>query len=63
MNRALLTILSTVVLSAVGIGLTMPIIPQLMRDVGHTSELGWRFGAFTGLYALMQFIFSPSSAC
>ncbi|RFP12798.1 MULTISPECIES: Tet(A)/Tet(B)/Tet(C) family tetracycline efflux MFS transporter [unclassified Duganella] len=59
MNRALLTILSTVVLSAVGIGLTMPIIPQLMRDVGHTSELGWRFGAFTGLYALMQFIFSP----
>ncbi|MYM69436.1 Tet(A)/Tet(B)/Tet(C) family tetracycline efflux MFS transporter [Pseudoduganella sp. FT55W] len=59
MNRALLTILSTVVLSAIGIGLTMPIIPQLMRDVGHTSELGWRFGAFTGLYALMQFIFSP----
>jgi DHA1 family tetracycline resistance protein-like MFS transporter len=59
MNRALLTILSTVVLSAIGIGLTMPIIPQLMRDVGHTTELGWRFGAFTGLYALMQFIFSP----
>ena len=59
MNRALITILSTVVLSAIGIGLTMPIIPQLMRDVGHTAELGWRFGAFTGLYALMQFIFSP----
>jgi DHA1 family tetracycline resistance protein-like MFS transporter len=59
MNRALLTILSTVVLSAIGIGLTMPIIPQLMRDVGHTAELGWRFGAFTGLYALMQFVFSP----
>jgi DHA1 family tetracycline resistance protein-like MFS transporter len=59
MNRALLTILSTVVLSAVGIGLTMPIIPQLMRDVGHTAELGWKFGAFTGLYALMQFVFSP----
>ncbi|MRW84999.1 Tet(A)/Tet(B)/Tet(C) family tetracycline efflux MFS transporter [Pseudoduganella sp. FT26W] len=59
MNRALLTILSTVVLSAIGIGLTMPIIPQLMRDVGHTTELGWRFGAFTGLYALMQFVFSP----
>jgi len=59
MNRALLTILATVVLSAIGIGLTMPIIPQLMRDVGHTAELGWKFGAFTGLYALMQFIFSP----
>ena len=59
MNRALAVILSTVVLSAIGIGLTMPIIPQLMRDVGHTSELGWKFGAFTGLYALMQFVFSP----
>jgi DHA1 family tetracycline resistance protein-like MFS transporter len=59
MNRALVIILSTVVLSAIGIGLTMPIIPQLMRDVGHTSELGWKFGAFTGLYALMQFVFSP----
>ncbi len=59
MNRALAMILSTVVLSAIGIGLTMPIIPQLMRDVGHTSELGWKFGAFTGLYALMQFVFSP----
>jgi DHA1 family tetracycline resistance protein-like MFS transporter len=59
MNRALLTILATVVLSAIGIGLTMPIIPQLMRDVAHTTELGWKFGAFTGLYALMQFIFSP----
>jgi DHA1 family tetracycline resistance protein-like MFS transporter len=59
MNRALFTIYATVVLSAIGIGLTMPIIPQLMRDVGHTSELGWRFGAFTGLYALMQFICSP----
>lgn len=59
MNRALFAIFATVVLSAIGIGLTMPIIPQLMRDVGHTSELGWRFGAFTGLYALMQFICSP----
>lgn len=59
MNRAIAIILSTVVLSAIGIGLTMPIIPQLMRDVGHTSELGWKFGAFTGLYALMQFVFSP----
>lgn len=59
MNRALAAIFSTVILSAIGIGLTMPIIPQLMRDVGHTAELGWRFGAFTGLYALMQFIFSP----
>lgn len=37
----------------------MPIVPQLMRDVGQTQHLGWLFGAFTGLYALMQCLFSP----
>jgi DHA1 family tetracycline resistance protein-like MFS transporter len=30
-----------------------------MRAVGHTDRLGWRFGAFTGLYALMQFLCAP----
>ncbi|NVE00461.1 TCR/Tet family MFS transporter [Massilia sp. BJB1822] len=59
MNKGLYAVMGSVVISAAGIGLTMPIVPQLMRDVGHTAELGWRFGAFTGLYALMQFIFSP----
>jgi len=59
MNRALFAVLATVTLDAVGIGLTMPIIPRLLRDVGHIGELGWRFGAFLSLYALMQFIFSP----
>lgn len=59
MSKGLYAVMGSVVISAAGIGLTMPIVPQLMRDVGHTTELGWRFGAFTGLYALMQFIFSP----
>ncbi len=52
-------ILATVMLDAVGIGLVMPIIPRLLREVGHTGDLGWRFGAFLGLYALMQFLCSP----
>lgn len=52
-------ILATVTLDAVGIGLVMPIIPRLLREVGHTGDLGWRFGAFLGLYALMQFLCSP----
>jgi DHA1 family tetracycline resistance protein-like MFS transporter len=52
-------ILATVGLDAVGIGLVMPIIPRLLREVGHTGELGWRFGAFLGLYALMQFLCAP----
>lgn len=52
-------ILATVALDAIGIGLVMPIIPRLLREVGHTGELGWRFGAFLGLYALMQFLCAP----
>lgn len=52
-------ILATVLLDAAGIGLVMPIIPRLLREVGHTADLGWRFGAFLGLYALMQFACSP----
>ncbi|MDE1993322.1 MAG: Tet(A)/Tet(B)/Tet(C) family tetracycline efflux MFS transporter, partial [Rhizobiaceae bacterium] len=50
---------ATVVLDAAGIGLTLPIFPRLLSEVGHTDELGWRFGAFLSLYALMQFLFSP----
>lgn len=52
-------ILATVALDVAGIGLVMPIIPRLLREVGHTGDLGWRFGAFLGLYALMQFLCSP----
>jgi DHA1 family tetracycline resistance protein-like MFS transporter len=52
-------ILATVGLDAVGIGLVMPIIPRLLREVGHSADLGWRFGAFLGLYALMQFLCAP----
>jgi MFS transporter, DHA1 family, tetracycline resistance protein len=46
-------------LDASGIGLTLPILPRLLTEVAHTSELGWRYGAFLSLYAFMQFLFSP----
>ena len=59
MKKGFGIILATVGLDAVGIGLVMPIIPRLLREVGHTGELGWRFGAFLGLYALMQFLCAP----
>lgn len=52
-------VLGIVALDFAGIGLTLPIIPRLLGDVMHTTDLGWRFGAFLSLYALMQFIFSP----
>lgn len=59
MKKGFGIILATVGLDAVGIGLVMPIIPRLLREVGHTGDLGWRFGAFLGLYALMQFLCAP----
>lgn len=59
MNRSIAIILATVALTATGIGLTMPVIPELLREVGHTGDLGWRYGAFLALYAFMQFVFSP----
>lgn len=52
-------ILAIVMLDAVGISLVMPIVPGLLREVGHTGDLGWRFGAFLSLYALMQFLCAP----
>lgn len=59
MPRAIPVILTTIVLDAAGIGLTLPILPRLLQEVGHTGDLGWHFGAFLSLYALMQFLFSP----
>lgn len=59
MKKPLLIIFATVVLDAAGIGLTLPIFPALLRDVGHSEDLGWRFGAFIALYALIQFFFAP----
>jgi DHA1 family tetracycline resistance protein-like MFS transporter len=52
-------VLAIVALDFAGVGLTLPIIPRLLSDVAHTTDLGWRFGAFLSLYALMQFVFSP----
>jgi DHA1 family tetracycline resistance protein-like MFS transporter len=52
-------LLTIVGLDVAGIGLTLPIIPRLLVEVAHTGDLGWRFGAFLSLYALMQFVFSP----
>lgn len=52
-------ILAIVTLDAVGISLVMPIVPGLLREVGHSGDLGWRFGAFLSLYALMQFLCAP----
>lgn len=59
MNRALVVILSAVTLDAIGIGLIFPILPALLRDVGHMSEVATLLGIMLALYSACQFLFSP----
>ena len=58
-NRALIVILATVTLDAVGIGLALPVIPSLLRELSHESRIAGRFGYFMAIYPFMQFLFSP----
>lgn len=58
-NRALNVILATVVLDAVGIGLALPVIPSLLRELSHETRIASRFGYFMAIYPFMQFLFSP----
>src|SRR5262249_32898342 len=59
-NRALIVILATVVLDAVGIGLALPVIPSLLRELSHETRIAGRFGYFMAIYPFMQFLFSPA---
>lgn len=54
-------ILFTVLLDVIGIGIIIPIIPELLQemgypDAGEASRIG---GALLSIYAIMQFIFAP----
>ncbi|TPM41366.1 Tet(A)/Tet(B)/Tet(C) family tetracycline efflux MFS transporter [Mesorhizobium sp. B2-3-4] len=59
MKRTYLVVLMAMALDAVGIGLIMPVLPGLLRTVGHVDDIGWIFGAFLSAYAAMQVLFSP----
>jgi MFS transporter, DHA1 family, tetracycline resistance protein len=59
LNKALIVILSAVLLDAVGIGLIFPILPALLRDVTHTGEVATLIGVMLALYSAMQFLFAP----
>lgn len=58
-NRPLIVILSTVALDAVGIGLIMPVLPGLLRDLVHSNDVTAHYGILLALYALMQFACAP----
>nr|AIA16251.1 TetA [uncultured bacterium] len=59
MNKALVVILAAVTLDSIGIGLIFPILPSLLRDVGHVSEVATLLGVMLALYSACQFLFSP----
>lgn len=59
MNKSLVFILITIMLDSIGIGLMMPIIPDLLRSISHDVNVTSHYGVFLALYAFMQFIFSP----
>ncbi|SFR38311.1 TCR/Tet family MFS transporter [Litoreibacter janthinus] len=61
-NLPITFILITVLIDAMGIGLILPVMPQLIQDVGHTDISGaaiWG-GILSAVFALMQFMFSPT---
>ncbi|WP_176074731.1 Tet(A)/Tet(B)/Tet(C) family tetracycline efflux MFS transporter [Brucella intermedia] len=59
MNRTLMIVLAVAALDAAGIGLVMPVLPGLLRDVAHTDDVAGHYGMLLSLYALMQVFFAP----
>src|SRR5690606_13018498 len=50
-NRALVVILAAVTLDSIGIGLIFPILPRLLEEVSHTSEVSVLMGVMLALYS------------
>ncbi len=59
MNKALVVVLLSVTLDAIGIGLIFPILPGLLRELTGTVEISALYGAILAGYALMLFLFAP----
>lgn len=61
MRLPVLFIFITVVLDSMGIGIIMPVMPDLIREVGNVdlSQAALWGGTLTVVYAINQFLFSP----
>ncbi|MFY8034208.1 MAG: tetracycline resistance MFS efflux pump, partial [Flexibacteraceae bacterium] len=60
-KSALIFIFITLVIDCIGIGIIIPVMAGLIKEITHlgTSEAS-AYGGYLGVtYALMQFIFSP----
>ena len=62
MRLPVLFIFITVVLDSMGIGIIVPVMPDLIREVGNVdlSQAALWGGTLTVVYAINQFIFSPA---
>ncbi len=59
MSRALTVVLCVVAIDAIGIGVVMPVLPSLLRELGRTRNIATFYGILMASYAAMQFLFSP----
>nr|AMP56805.1 tet_MFS_efflux [uncultured bacterium] len=60
LRRAFPTVIITATLDAAGLGLVMPVLPALLREMGVGDfGLAFQVGLLTALYAVMQFLFAP----
>ena len=61
MRPAVLFIMITVMIDAMGIGLMVPVMPDLIREVngGDLSQAALWGGMLTTVFAVMQFMFGP----
>jgi len=56
MNKQLVILLSIVFIDLLGFGIVIPLLPQLISDLGQGPFV---VGLIIGLYSLFQFLFSP----
>ncbi len=59
MSKALIVILLSVTIDAIGIGLIFPILPSLLYELTGESDISILYGLILAGYALMLFIFAP----
>jgi DHA1 family tetracycline resistance protein-like MFS transporter len=59
MPSSLTVVLLIVCLDAIGFGIVLPILPDLLKEISSQVHVANHFGWFLSVYALMQFLCSP----
>lgn len=53
---AFAVILFTLTLDAMGVGLILPILPSLLRELDHTGDIAFEFGLLIAAYAAVDYL-------